>query len=303
MDSIDNLSASCKGVGLVLEGGGFRGIFTAGVLDTFLEQKLLFPYAVGVSAGAAYSVSYVSRQHGRNLEVNRRFTADPRYFSLGNYVKKRTFFDWEFVYKEVPLKHIPFDYKEFGRSSTRMRIGITNCTTGSAEFRNANGLSPDEFKQLLSATSALPFISQKIKIDGNFYMDGGIADSIPFEQAFADGCERLVIVLTRNAGYRKKSSKLIPLIKATYRNSPLLAEALATRSDRYNAVLDKIEALEQEGVLFVIRPKAPITVSRIENDPIKLEALYRTAQEEMKEVLPQLKKWLAEKVVTQPAVG
>ncbi len=277
---------------LVLEGGGFRGIYTAGILDRFLEHRMNFGYAIGVSAGAAYAVSYVSRQHGRNLEVNRRFTADPRYFGFMNFIRKRTFFDWEFIYKEVPQKHVLFDYDTFRNSSTRLRIGITNCATGAAEFRDGNGLSPDGFKALLSASSALPFIAQKITIDNHDYMDGGISESIPLDQAFADGYSRAVVILTRNAGYRKSPSRFTRLIRATYRNYPHLVEALATRAERYNAMLDRLDALEIEGRVFIIRPQEPPTVSRTENNPEKLEALYHTAQREFDQMLPKLKAWI-----------
>lgn len=282
----------CLSTPLVLEGGGFRGMYTAGILDRFLELNMHFGYAVGVSAGAAYAVSYASRQHGRNLEVNRKFTADPRYFSFKNYLRKRTFFDWDFVYKEVPQKHVLFNYDAFNLSTTRLHIGITNCVTGQAEFREGNGLSPDEFQALLSASSALPFLSQKILIDGQYYMDGGISESIPIDQAFSNGYNRVVVILTRKAGYRKKTSSLTKLVKATYKSYPKLVEALATRADRYNAMLDRLDKLEKEGKVFVFRPQAPITVSRTENNPEKLEALYHTAQKEFDQILPKFKVWL-----------
>ena len=292
MDISNNIIECCSSTPLVLEGGGFRGMYTAGILDRFLELKMHFGYAVGVSAGAAYTVSYASRQHGRNLEVNRRFTSDPRYFGFRNFLRKRTFFDWDFIYREVPQQHVLFDYHAFNKSTTRLRIGITNCATGAAEFRDGNGLSPEGFKKLLSATSALPFIAQKITIDDQDYMDGGISESIPLDQAFADGYGRAVVILTRNAGYRKKPSRFNKLVRATYRNYPNLVEALATRAERYNAMLDRLDALEVEGRVFVIRPLEPITVSRTENDPEKLEALYHTAQQEFDQVLPRFKVWM-----------
>jgi len=295
MDSnvqLNGYEVDCSNTALVLEGGGFRGMYTAGVLDRLLEHRMHFGYAIGVSAGAAYGVSYVSRQHGRNLEVNRRFTADSRYFGFMNFLRKRTFFDWDFVYKEVPQQHVLFDYDAFNISTTRFRIGITNCHTGKAEYRDGNGLTPDGFKDLLSASSALPFIAQKITIDDQHYMDGGISDSVPLDQAFADGYSRAVVILTRNAGYRKKTSRLTNLVKATYRNYPNLVEALATRAERYNAMLDRLDALEVEGKVFVFRPQEPPTVSRTENNPEKLEALYHTAQREFDLVLPKLKAWM-----------
>ena len=292
MKANNSIIDSCLSTPIVLEGGGFRGMYTAGILDRLLEQNMHFGYAVGVSAGAAYAVSYASRQHGRNLEVNRRFTADPRYFSFTNYIRKRTFFDWDFVYNEIPQQHVLFDYKAFSCSTTRLYIGITNCSSGHAEFCEGNGLSPDQFQALLSASSALPFLSQKIMIGGQHYMDGGISESIPIDQVFSAGYKRVVVVLTRKAGYRKKSSSLIPLMKAAYRRYPKLVEAFATRADRYNAMLDRLERLEKQGKVFVFRPIAPITVSRTENNPAKLEALYHTAQHEFDTLLPSFLTWL-----------
>ena len=279
-------------VALVLEGGGFRGMFTAGVLDTFLDHKLYFESVYAVSAGAAYGISYASRQKGRNCEVNRRFTADPRYFGLRNIFKDGSLFGWDFIYKEVPEKHIPLDYDALRDSSTRLHVGITSCDTGKAFFVESNNLTSQTFKQLMAASSAIPFISRRIEFGNEYFLDGGIADSIPVVRALESGKSRAVVILTRNSGYRKKPMSCRHLVKGYFYRNADLAETFLSRPDRYNETLDILEKLEKEGKVFIIRPQKKIEVSRIENNPDKLQKLYDTALDEMSDVMPALAKWL-----------
>lgn len=278
-------------VGLVLEGGGFRGIYTAAVLDMLAKDGLLFDYAVAVSAGAAYGVSYVSRQHGRNLDVN-PYVADKRYCSFNNLIRNGSFFNWDFIYRYIPTEIVPFDYNGFTQSSTRMKVVVTNCHTGAAEYKVLEATSPERFRDLLAATSSLPLISRIQKIDNNHYLDGGIADSIPFNKAFADGKERAVVVLTREAGYRKEPVKGALLLKLAYREYPNMVRAMVERYKKYNRSLDELEALEKEGKVFVIRPSKPIAVARLENNPEALTMAYNDAVREMEQVLPKLRAWL-----------
>lgn len=281
-------------VGLVLEGGGFRGIYTAAMLDVFHREDLFFNYAIGVSAGAAYGVSYVARQYQRNLAVN-PYVADKRYCSVKNLIKKGNFFDWDFVYHYIPTQIIPFDYESFARSKTRMKVVITNCHTGNAEYVDLNGNDPKVFRDLLAATSSLPFLSKVCEFRGQLYMDGGIADSIPVMQAFRDGVDRAVVILTREKGYQKKPIKGKLLLKTFYRKYPKMVDAMVNRWKVYNRTLEELERLEQEGKVFIIRPSLPISVSRIENNPEALERAYYAAEREAETVLPELKRWLASK--------
>jgi predicted patatin/cPLA2 family phospholipase len=281
------------GVALVLEGGGFRGMFTAGVLERFLHERLHFERLLGVSAGAAYGVSYVSRQIGRNLAVSNAYAWTKRYYGLRNYLRTGSFFDWEFIYGEVPQKLIPLDYAEIRRSSTRLEVVVTSCSTGSAVYVPANDLDPDALKNLLAATSSLPLISKRIAIGGELYMDGGIADSIPTAHALATGSKRVVVVLTRPAGYRKERSRLVPLLGLAYRRYPELARAFDLRADVYNASLDALAELERQGRAFVIRPEEAIPVGRTENDAPKLEALFHAAEAQIERIFPELAAWLA----------
>jgi predicted patatin/cPLA2 family phospholipase len=277
--------------GLVLEGGGFRGIFTAAVLDVFLQEKLFFNYVIGVSAGAAYGVSYVSRQYKRNLEVN-RYVGDKRYCGWRNYFRNGSYFNWDFVYREIPERIVPFSFETFMNSGVNMRVVITNCLTGKAEYPYLNNTSVERFRELLTATSSLPFISRMIEIERNYYMDGGIADAIPVQQAFRDNMKKLVVILTRHAGYRKKESRSTGLIRLVYRKYPDMVNSFLERVERYNKTLDTLEQLEGEGKVFIIRPQTPLMVARMENDPMKLRKVYDEAVLQMENVIPRLREWL-----------
>jgi predicted patatin/cPLA2 family phospholipase len=278
-------------VALVLEGGGFRGIFTAAVLDTFQESGLFFKYLIGVSAGAAYSVSYVSRQYQRNLAVN-QFVDDPRYCSFSNLIRTGNYFDWSFVYHRIPIQFVPFDYKSFSLSDSRLKLVVTNIETGQPEYHELRTESPEEFRDWLSATSALPMISKPIRINGHCYMDGGICDSIPVVKALDDGNERAVVVLTRPHGYRKKSSYSSGLLRFRYRRYPKLLERIRMRTEEYNATLDLIDHLEQEGKVFVFRPCTTHMVSRLNNNPKQLKVFYDASTKQMETELSRLKLWL-----------
>lgn len=280
-----------NGVALVLEGGGFRGVYTAGVLDAMMQESLFFDYLIGVSAGAAYSVSYVSRQYQRNLEVN-RFVRDKRYCSLNNYLKLGTYFNWDFVYHTIPTQIIPFDYEAYNQSSSHLHVVVTNITTGKPEYKELKTNNPIAFRDWLTATSSLPFIARPKIIDNQAYMDGGLSDSIPVNKALADGNNRAVVVLTRPKGYRKKPVRNDWMLRLVYRHYPLLVERIQARAHEYNRTLDQIEELEQEGKVFVIRPSEFSMVSRLENNPDVLRKSYDSALLQMETTLPKLRQWL-----------
>ncbi|ASB47688.1 patatin-like phospholipase family protein [Alkalitalea saponilacus] len=289
--SMTNNNNSTHNVALVLEGGGFRGIFTAAVLDAYQESGLFFRYMIGVSAGAAYSVSYVARQYRRNLEVN-RYVNDPRYCSFKNLLKTGSYFNWSFIYHEIPLQYVPFDYHAYSQSDSRLKVVVTDIATGLPEYYELRTECPEEFRDWLSATSALPMISKPISINGHQYMDGGLCDSIPVAKALADGNERAVVVLTRPKGYRKKPSRSSWLLRFRYRRYPKLVQCIRKRTEEYNAKLDLIDRLEQEGRVFVIRPDNGNLVSRLENNPKKLSACYDSAVVQMEKEMSRLERWL-----------
>ena len=219
--------------GLVLEGGTFRGIFSAGVMDAFLEAGIEFPYIVGVSAGISNGVSYVSKQFARNIDILEKYRNDKRYLGMGNYRKCRSMFGLDFVFGDIPRELVPFDYEEFKRYQGTCLVGVTNAETGKAEFKNAQ--KDSENFDFLRATCAIPGYFPSIMIDGKPYFDGGLASPICVKQALKDGCSRTVIILTQPEGFVKKCGKgniaMSQLIKRKY---PKLEMLLLTRHKLYN---------------------------------------------------------------------
>jgi predicted patatin/cPLA2 family phospholipase len=276
---------------LVLEGGGFRGIFTAGVLEVFLRNHLYFDYAVGVSAGATYGVSYTSRQPNRNLTVN-KFISDKRYAGIGNLLKHGSYFSWDFIFNVIPNTMVSLDYEALKNSPTKLWIGTTNCFTGECEYFLLNPTNKQEFVDLLAASCSLPFIAPKVHFNNKIYMDGGLADSIPFEHALKMGNHKAIVVLTRPKGYVKKPLTNKWIFKFYYRKYPKLVEAILSRPDSYNQSIKRLEELEKEGKVFVIRPENEIAVGRLENNPQKTEMVYNEGIKVTEGCLPALKEWL-----------
>ncbi|MBK3519808.1 patatin-like phospholipase family protein [Carboxylicivirga marina] len=277
---------------LVLEGGGFRGIFSAGVLDYFLKANLHFPYAIGVSAGAAYGISYASQQFERNRVVNERYTADSRYMSWMNFIRTGNLFNPDFIYDEIPNNLVPFDYKAAFDSFCDFNIVVTNVQTGEPEYYSSKELNEQELLSAIQASGSLPLVSKMVPFKGAYYLDGGIADSIPVNKALQSGCERAVVVLTRNQDYRKEPAKFQWVIQKKYGKYPHFVNKILRRADAYNQTLDLISDLEKEGKVYVIRPQEQLEVSRIENNPKKLDKLYVQGYTEMSQNIDALLKWL-----------
>jgi predicted patatin/cPLA2 family phospholipase len=262
--------------GLVLEGGGLRGNYTAGVLDAFLDAGLEFPYVIGVSAGAGIGCSFVSKQRGRNLEILKRYKNDRRYLSFRNLLFTGSIFGMEFVFHEIPEKLIPFDYKTFIESPSRFVSVCTDCATGEAVYYEK---SPDfnsrDFFTTLEASSSMPFVSRIVSYDGREFLDGAIVDAIPLVKAMEEGFTRNVCVLTNPAGFRKKEEPHPPfsLFYHGRRRRPLV-EALKKRVAKYNVLIEWVEQEEREGRVVIIRPSEDLVVSRVERDTQKLIRLY-----------------------------
>ena len=258
---------------LVLEGGGMRGQYASGVMDWFLKEGIRFPYVIGVSAGISNAASYVAGQFGRNRRVFTTYAGDPRYFSWRNWLTQGNPFGMEFIYHELP-KHLPFDYEAFATAPVRFRIGATDCATGRAVYFD-KGEAPLE--AALLASSSLPLVGRMAAVNGRRYLDGGIADPIPFRQAAADGFPRRVVVLTRNAGFRKPApgAAVRAAIRLKYRRFPELAQAVRRQHETYNRALDDLEAEARAGRLLVIRPSRPLAVGRYSQDRAQLERLYQ----------------------------
>ena len=268
---------------LVLEGGGLRGVFTCGVLDCFMEKGIRFPFTVGVSAGACNGLSFMSGQKGRAKASNIDLMDEYHYVGFRYLLTQRCIMDFKLLFEDFPERIIPYDYDAYFSNPDRFIMVTTNCLTGEAEYFEEKS-SSQRVMDIVRASSSLPFVSPITYVDGTPMLDGGIVDSIPVEYAMTNGYERIVAVLTRNRGYRKKKSSM-RLARLFYRKYPLLQKALAERNYRYNKTMDLIEKLEDEGKIMVIRPVKPIQVGRMEKDTDKLRALYMEGYEEARKFI------------------
>lgn len=260
-------------MGLVLEGGGMRGVFTSGVLDAFMKYDLYFNYVVAVSAGACNGLSYISRQPRRARLSNIDMLVKYNYIGLRHLVTQGCIFDPELLYDRFPNELIPYDYNTYFASPSTFEMVVTNCNTGRAEYLTEKDGDRQRLLDICRASSSLPYVSNVIDVDGQPYLDGGIVDSIPVGRAIDMGYDRNVLVLTRNRGYRNTSKdRKIP--KFIYKKYPRLRVALSRRIAEYNHQLDMVEEMEDKGLVDVIRPLRPMDVDRIEKDEKKLEALY-----------------------------
>ena len=258
--------------GLILEGGGMRGVFTCGVLDCLMDRGIRFPYTIGVSAGACNGLSYMSSQRGRARYSNIDLLEKYRYISFKHLIFKGNIMDFDLLFDDFPNRIIPYDYPALAACEERFEMVTTSCRTGRAcYFEEKN--DPDRIIDIVKASSSLPFVSPISYVDGEPMLDGGIADSIPLLRARELGFDNNLVVLTRNKGYRK-SEGAIHLPPFIYGRYPQLREAIRRRNVLYNEQLALVERLEDDGTLTVLRPERPIEVGRIERDTRKLAALY-----------------------------
>lgn len=278
-------------VGLVLEGGGMRGVYTAGVLEYFLEQQIFFPYVIGVSAGACNAASYLSKQKGRNKTVTIKYASDPRYISWKNYFRNRQFFGMDFIFDEIPNKHVPYHYDVFYNSPSEFVVGTTDCSTGEPVYFNKQDYGKD-LLTVLRASSSLPFIAPEISYQDKILLDGGISDPIPIKKAQQDGFSKNIVILTRNEGYEKKPSKFHFLVDRKYPDYKGLQKALRNRYQIYNETMSYLEKEEKEGNTFIIRPTMSLKVGRMERNPDRLEELYNQGYEDAKKSFVNINKWI-----------
>lgn len=277
-------------IGLVLEGGAMRGMFTAGVLDVLLDEQIAVDGAVTVSAGALFGINYPAKQRGRVLRYNLKYLHDKRYmgwhslFTTGNVVNKA------FAFYELPFTLDPFDQATFAASQIDFWVTLTNIETGEPEYVKIT----DAFAQMeaLRATSAMPMVSRVVEIEGKKYLDGGISDSIPLDKAMALGYDKIIVILTRPLDYRKKPSNNW-LFKLFYRNYPKLIERWANRYAEYNQAVEKVIEMEKAGKIFVIRPSESLDISRLEKDLAKVQAMYDLGVKDGQAALSGLKDYLA----------
>lgn len=259
-------------IGLVLEGGGMRGVFTCGVLDCFMDYNLRFPYTIGVSAGACNGVSYISQQKGRARFSNIDMLDQYHYIGFKHLLRKRNILDFDLLFIDFPERILPFDYETYFSSNERFVMVTTNCLTGEANYFEEKN-DKNRLINIIRASCSLPFVCPITYVDDIPMLDGGIVDSIPLQRALDDGFENNVVVLTRNLGYRK-DTRDIKVPSFLYHKYPNIREALSKRCAVYNQQLEFVEQMESEGKIVVIRPEYPVQVDRIEKDTKKLRNLY-----------------------------
>lgn len=276
-------------VGLVLEGGAMRGMYTAAILDCFLDKKIKIDGIIGVSAGALFGVNYCSNQKGRALRYNKKYIKDPRYTSIRSLLSTGNIVNNEFAYHEVPFKLDVFDEEAYSKSKTDFYAVITNIKTGQPEYKkiiNAS-IQIDE----LRASGSMPFVSKPVKIGDDLYLDGALSDSIPLLKCEEMGYDKIIVVLTRPLEYRKKKNNQL-ITKMFYHRYPKLVEAINTRYIKYNKTLDIIIDKENKKEIFVFRPSIDLKLKRIEKNPEKLQEMYDLGIKDFNENYNKLKKFL-----------
>ena len=277
--------------GLVLEGGAMRGLFTAGVIDVFLQEGIVFDGTVGVSAGAVFGVNLKSGQAGRTIRYNKRFAKDPRYGSFRSLRRTGDYYNEDFCYRRVPEELDPFDNQAFERNPMKFYTVATDVETGKPVYWEMTDCGKEDLRRM-QASASMPVFARPVEIGGRKYLDGGITDSIPIRFMEKRGYQRNVVVLTRPAEYRKKKSRLLPLMDRLLKEEPMIAKAMHLRPARYNRTNAYIREKEQTGELFVIRPPEALPVSRLEHDPEKMQQAYEMGLAEARRRLRALKEYL-----------
>lgn len=278
--------------GLVLEGGAMRGMFTAGVLDSWMDEQISFDGIVGVSAGALFGINAPAGQKGRAIRYNLKYIRDKRYMGLRSLLTTGNLINADFAFYEVSSKLDVFDEAAFQRSGVDFYAAVTDLHTGAPEYIRIT--EPFRQMEVLRATSAMPYVSRPVELDGRFYLDGGVSDSIPVHFCKSLGYDKTVLVLTRPLEYRKErpAAWLQRFNRLYYHRYPAFAESLNRRWEVYNRQVEEIIGMEQRGELFVVRPNGPLPIRRVEKDPAKLQAVYDLGAEAGRASLSGLKEYL-----------
>lgn len=278
-------------IGLVVEGGGMRGIYGCGVLDAFLENAISFPYGIGVSAGSANLASFIAEQEGRNYRFYTNYAFDERYMGFKNFVYTGSFFGMDFIYTELNEEIDPINYEKLLNNDMEYYVVAVDATTGFPVYFNKEDVARfrgDVFK----ASSAVPAMCKPIEIDGKLYFDGGISDAIPVKRAFADGCDKIVAVLTRPSGYVKKPEAGKTIYSEILKDYPAIIKAMNVRHFIYNTTLKYIMKLEEEGKAFVFRPDNPDGVNLITRNKEQLITLYNEGKLDTEARLEELRAFM-----------
>lgn len=276
--------------GLVLEGGGMRGMYTCGVLEFFLEKEIMLSRCYGVSAGACHLCSYLSRQKGRSYHVGVDYIDHPDYCGIKSLLLTGDLFNKDFCYDRIPNDLNPYDFEAFDQYKGKAYAVVTDIVSGKPEYIRLRDMKTDI--EAVRASSSLPLVSRNVRIGDHLYLDGGISDGIPIRRSVMDGNQKNIVVLTKEEGYRRKPASLLPLIRAAYIKYPKVYELMKTRHITYNETLDYLEELEKAGKALVLRPKTDIGVKRIEKDKAKLTKLYELGYEDAKRRYEEIMEYL-----------
>ena len=274
--------------GLVLEGGAMRGLFTAGILDVLMEHNVMFDGVVGVSAGAAFGINFVSRQLGRPLRYNQRFARDWRYCSFLSWLTTGDLFGAQFAYHDVPSLYDPFDNAAFESSPTEFHLVCTDVESGEAFYKRLHEGGHLAY-DWVRASASMPMVSRPVSLEGHLLLDGGVADSIPLSYFERQGFKRNVVVLTQPSGYQKEHNRLMPLLRLSLRKYPAMVAALDRRHTMYNAQLEYVAQREAEGTALVIRPDGKLPIGHVSHDPAEMQSVYdigrAAAQRKLDEII------------------
>ena len=280
-------------IGLVLEGGAMRGLFTAGVMDVLMEYGAEFDAIVGVSAGAAFGVNYKSKQIGRVIRYNKRFANDKRYCSVQSLLNTGNLFNAMFCYHTVPNELDKFDRERYNADKTPFYVVCTDAETGEPVYHLLDRANDWGF-EWIRASASMPLVSRPVKIDGKYYLDGGMSDSIPIEFMIVGGCEKNVVVLTQPRDYVKEKASMLPLMKLSLRKYPYTYDAIVHRHIIYNDSRARVFQEEKLGNAVVICPKEKLPIDRVEHDPEVMEKVYQLGRQAAEEKVDELRAFFNE---------
>lgn len=273
-------------LGMVLEGGGMRGVYTAGVLDYLMDQNFYPDGIVGVSAGACHATSYIAKQRGRNYRINTAYLKGDQYLSAKQLFKTGSLFGMEFIFHTIPDELDLFDYDAYHKAGIEFTVVCSDVESGEPYYHVIS--DPKQEIDYIQASCSLPLLAHMVEKQGRKLMDGGVSDSIPIAYMQKRGYDKNIVILTRDATYRKGKNNLMPLINHRYKQYPKFIQAMKDRHMRYNETLDQLRQYEREGSVFIIQPQRPITISRLEKNPDKLFALYTQGYEDAQARYPAL---------------
>lgn len=279
-------------IGVTFEGGANRTVFSCGVIDALIKNRITADYIIGTSAGIAYGLTYASGQYGRNYKIVKNYISDKRYQGTRHLMNphNRSYYNLDFVFGEIPNKLVPFDYEEYRNFKGHTVATVTNIETGKSEYLEVP--RDDRKFMYLRASCSMPLLFPIVEINGKKYLDGGMSDAIPYEQAMRYGCDKNIVVLTRERNYRKKSEHISGLVGLRYREYPEFVKIARKRPDNYNKCIEKLSEFEKQGKVFVIAPETTMNVSRTESNTRKLTALYKHGYSEAMKAMPELLKYL-----------